>query len=122
MALDMVLSCPRLKNCGGVVAISGDIRNNVMCKGDISAPILITIGEKDEAIPPMTLISKVSKLRNTMQNKDFIKLEIVPGKDHSMPKSELEMRKIMSFFSKNLSLRNLKMEAMSGVYEVKMAL
>jgi hypothetical protein len=42
----------------------------------------------------------------------------VPGKDHSMPKSQLEWRAIHTYFSINLSRRNIELENMSDVYLV----
>ncbi|KAL6062921.1 N-lysine methyltransferase smyd2 [Balamuthia mandrillaris] len=97
------------------------------------SPMLITHGKDDEMHPIAKAREKVRLLRNTFypqQRAEGTKSEKeeewnglvwreYPGKGHQMPNSEVEGRDLMTFFSKHLYLRNVALEQMKGLVELR---
>ncbi|KAJ3417519.1 25S rRNA (adenine645-N1)-methyltransferase [Chytridiales sp. JEL 0842] len=108
-------------NCrvGGVISISGWLESVDRKQMSSGVKVLITHGTKDEKVSVLQASEKLENLKQVMPNwKEDLQIALVDGKGHDMPKTQAEMRAIMQFFGSNLSLRNLKLEAMSDVVEL----
>ncbi|KAI8827095.1 Alpha/Beta hydrolase protein [Fimicolochytrium jonesii] len=109
---------------GGVVSISGlpspeSYPHQNTLKPNLGLKILVTHGSADETLPKSEWKARAAFVRNLVGTNGELKVHEVAGKGHGMPTTETEMREIMKFFGANLGLRNLALEAMSDVYEVK---
>ncbi|KAJ3142028.1 hypothetical protein HK100_003546 [Physocladia obscura] len=84
------------------------------------ASVLIIHGENDVSISKEIQFKYEAYLRSRLPNKDSLKIARIPGKDHCLPgKDRNEMRHILAFFASHMILRNIQLESMADVYEVK---
>ncbi|KAI8838537.1 Alpha/Beta hydrolase protein, partial [Chytriomyces cf. hyalinus JEL632] len=125
VALDVGLSCARegVAVFGGVISVCGWLEDGMGVSlkdagNDLS--ILVVQGNQDQVCSESEYSSKRKSLLNLMRDPNTCEVAIIAGKGHSMPGSNRdEVLKIMQFLSSRMTLRNLKLEAMSDVYEVK---
>ncbi|KAH8553205.1 Alpha/Beta hydrolase protein [Umbelopsis sp. PMI_123] len=122
VALDQVLFGDH-KNLGGVVSISGYLleeQAHEKIAGDkFKGNILVTQGDNDRTIGEKRAAEKkLEIIKKYCDDSAKVSHFFVSGKDHSMPKSQLEWRAIHTFFSINLARRNIELENMSDVYLV----
>lgn len=114
MALDILLFGNL--EIGGVVSVSGWLEKDAYDEiGSSNSPILITQGTSDQFINMQGVQQKLGYLKSISKHVNYIP---VPGKGHGLPRDKLEMKEIMTFFSKHLWLRNLALEGMADVHEI----
>nr|KAJ3418421.1 hypothetical protein HK105_008339 [Polyrhizophydium stewartii] len=88
--------------------------------GGVTRPhVLVTAGERDETVAVSRVPALVAALRGLVAAPAQVAHEVVAGKPLAMPQSAGEMRAIVRFFADHLHLRNLALEAMADVYEIK---
>ncbi|KAJ3002527.1 UNVERIFIED_CONTAM: hypothetical protein HDU68_006178 [Siphonaria sp. JEL0065] len=117
-ALDLALS---LKNdIGGVVAMCGWLEQGMGSKTSKELDVLVVQGTHDPLLTIGDAKEKEAYLRTLFPSSKNVDVLIVDGKDHCLPGNNYaEMQRIMAFFASHMALRNLKLEAMSDIYEVK---
>ncbi|KAJ3099605.1 hypothetical protein HDU97_002912 [Phlyctochytrium planicorne] len=103
----------------GIISISGwPLRSLPTFKN--RTRFLVTHGNKDKEMALGIAFEKWKELRKSINGpEDTLQVSIVDKKDHAMPKSQGEVEQIMKFFASGLAIRNLKLEAMHDVYEIK---
>ncbi|KAJ3153272.1 hypothetical protein HDU89_000903 [Geranomyces variabilis] len=108
---------------GGTISISGwpseaSYAGSTLPKiNNAGQKILVTQGDRDDVCENWK--SEAEFWKRTIASNGQLAVEIIPGKGHSMPTGAVEVRAIMSFLGPNLVLRNLALESMADVYEVK---
>ncbi|KAI9142354.1 Alpha/Beta hydrolase protein [Paraphysoderma sedebokerense] len=103
---------------GGIVSIGGVIlERKEEIKVNEDTKFLMVYGEDDDVIDPDEEIEKISKLKKKFQLS--IETVTLKNKNHGMPNNKTQWTPIMTFFGKNLKLRNLALESMSDVMELK---
>ncbi|KAG2173282.1 hypothetical protein INT43_004656 [Umbelopsis isabellina] len=122
VALDQVMFGPH-KSLGGVVSVSGYLleeqANEKVTGEKYKGNILVTQGDNDRTVGTKQAASKkLDIIKKYCDPSAKVSHFFVPGKDHAMPKSQLEWRAIHTFFSINLARRNIELENMSDVYLV----
>ncbi|KAJ3190428.1 hypothetical protein HDU85_000724 [Gaertneriomyces sp. JEL0708] len=121
-AIDVALFGSLPAPLGGVVSISGWVDSSFCEASALGAmantQVLVTQGERDEVLEKVWK-TKRAFLASLLHNS--LTVHPIRDKGHSMPSSAVEMRYIMEFFGKNLKLRNVALESMSDVYEVKLS-
>ncbi|KAK9763453.1 hypothetical protein K7432_009839 [Basidiobolus ranarum] len=80
--------------------------------------VLIIQGDKDETIP-LRVSQERTKYVQSKFGKSHVKAHMVTRKNHAMPTGPGEWRPIMEFFAQNLSRRQVELENVSELYEVK---
>ncbi|KAL2920052.1 hypothetical protein HK105_200118 [Polyrhizophydium stewartii] len=117
---------------GGVVSIGGWLEPARYAAGALDGAgarrlaarqtrphVLVTAGERDETVAVSRVPALVAALRGLVAAPAQVAHEVVAGKPLAMPQSAGEMRAIVRFFADHLHLRNLALEAMADVYEIK---
>ncbi|KAJ3185422.1 hypothetical protein HDU87_000041 [Geranomyces variabilis] len=107
---------------GGTISISGwpseaSYAGSSLPKLNPGQKILVTQGDRDDVVDNWK--SEAEFWKRALTGNGHLAVQIIPGKGHSMPTGAVEMRAIMSFLGPNLVLRNLALESMADVYEVK---
>ncbi|ORY05874.1 alpha/beta-hydrolase [Basidiobolus meristosporus CBS 931.73] len=80
--------------------------------------VLIIQGDKDETISPRTSQERTAHIQSRF-GKSNTQTITVPNKGHAMPSGPREWQPIMSFFAQHLSRRQVELENMAELYEVK---
>ncbi|KAJ3227228.1 hypothetical protein HK099_002921 [Clydaea vesicula] len=119
--LDFGLAITKELKLGGIINIGG-FRCNIPSfnsSNSISTPILTTLGLLDQE-----MLNEKEKTVNNFKNvqafnKENFLFSLISDKGLEMPKSEQEMRIIMEFLGKHLFIRNLKLESMADLIEIK---
>jgi len=106
VALDQVLFGD-YKALGGVVSVSGYLleeQAHEKITGDkFKGSVLVTQGDNDRTVgDKRSAQKKLDIIKKYCDPSAKVSHFFVPGKDHSMPKSELEWRAIHTYFSINL--------------------
>ncbi|KAJ3087573.1 hypothetical protein HK102_010744, partial [Quaeritorhiza haematococci] len=126
VALDFALFSP-ITNLGGVISISAGLVDGVYeglgglegvlkrMEWNRECRVLVTVGSTDEVLEIEGLKKQISRLKSHAADAKQVELLVVPGKGHAMPRTEFEMRAIMTFFGKHLALRNMALESMADV-------
>ncbi|KAI8622675.1 Alpha/Beta hydrolase protein [Chytriomyces sp. MP71] len=108
---------------GGVISIAGwiepgmgaDLKSNAT-----DLDLLIVQGNKDDIVPYSGHEGKHKHLQSLLNDPKNCELVVIDGKDHCLPgKDRVEMLRVMTFLSTRMTLRNIKMEDMNDVFEVK---
>ncbi|CAO3600998.1 unnamed protein product [Absidia cylindrospora] len=121
VALDQALKGD-IRNLGGVVSISG---YTMMMENDrqstlYDGPILITQGEKDSVIGSKMQAEKMfGQVKQFCTSSAQTQQLFFAGKGHSMPATQEEWRAIHAFFASQMPRRNLQLENMADVYEIR---
>ncbi|TPX55645.1 hypothetical protein PhCBS80983_g05173 [Powellomyces hirtus] len=108
---------------GGAVSVSG-WPNEASYGGTLprvngEVKVLVTQGDGDDVVGEWR--KEAAFLNRVIGTNGSLTTHVVPGKGHSMPMEAGEMRAIMTFFGAHLVLRNLALENMADVYQVKKA-
>ncbi|KAJ2955377.1 hypothetical protein NQZ79_g8613 [Umbelopsis isabellina] len=122
VALDQVIFGPH-KSLGGVVSVGGYLleeqAHEKVTDQKYKGNILVTQGDSDRTVGNKQAAGKkLDIIKKYCDPSAKVSHFFVPGKDHTMPKSQLEWRAIHTFFSINLARRNIELENMSDVYLV----
>ncbi|ORY09702.1 hypothetical protein BCR33DRAFT_732299 [Rhizoclosmatium globosum] len=109
VALDLALAMSPSYCIGGVVSVCGWLEEGMGTKARKQVDVLVVQGTKDPLLPVSDAKRKQVYLEGLML--DSVHLDVAI--DYN------EMQRIMAFFASHMTLRNIKLEAMSDVYEVK---
>ncbi|KAI9339006.1 hypothetical protein BDR26DRAFT_862450, partial [Obelidium mucronatum] len=124
VALDLVLGMMKEEGeerIGGVVAMCGWLEQGMGCKcaEKEGVNVMVVQGTRDPLISVAEAKGKEVYLRSLLADPKNLDVVWVEGKDHCLPGKDYgEMQRIMAFFASHMALRNIKLEAMSDVYEV----
>ncbi|KAF9362297.1 hypothetical protein BGX34_006437 [Mortierella sp. NVP85] len=108
-------------NLRAVVSVAGYLMeesHNVEPVGKQNTRVLILQGDKDEQRPVREAKDRFKYIQR-MFGKDNTEQKIVDGMGHGMPNNESGWRPLMEFFARNLDHRDLGLEGMTDVFEIK---
>ncbi|KAJ3068506.1 hypothetical protein HDU98_008340 [Podochytrium sp. JEL0797] len=105
----------------GVVAVAGWLQDSVAEKLKTDVDILVVQGTGDKLIPVEEAKKREAWLKTRLVNPSkSLQVAWIEGKQHCLPgNNQAEMQIIMKFFSSHMALRNIQLESMSDVYEIK---
>ncbi|KAF9086281.1 hypothetical protein BGX23_009008 [Mortierella sp. AD031] len=109
-------------NLKAVISIAGyfmeESQNSPAAVSPLTTKVMVVQGDKDASRTVKEAKERMKSIQRVF-GKGNVEQRIVPGMGHGMPRDEPGWRPLMEFFANNLEHRQIALENMADVYEVK---